>query len=247
MPSIRRSDTVLLIFLTSFLASVLFWVGAAPARAHTGEPCLHTKNPDHKHCAGGGGDGGDGGGSIRVTVTFRDASSPLDRLMSDGFGAYIDKEDKVSTAIGTPGHFFMKLTKGAQPVNRTLFLDFSDCVLGPCFPPFPEGSSGPANVETAGRNLREMAVNDTRFDLSLRVAFSVGGGIWHLFFGPPNVFVNSDCPGSSNIDVTRTGADTWVIEAGPNAVACLLEEIAPSDLILSGQYVMPFKMTVQKK
>ena len=244
MPSIRRSDTVLLIFLTSFLASALFWVSAGPARAHTGDPCPHTKNPDHKHCGGGG------GGSIRVTVTFRDAGSsppPPDRLRSDDLGDYVDKEDKVSTAIGTPGHFFMELTKGAQPVNRTLFLDFSDCVLGPCFPPFPEGSSGPANVETAGRNLREMAVNDTRFDLSLRVAFSVGGGIWHLFFGPHNVVVNSDCPGSSKIDVTRTGADTWVIGAGQNAVACLLEEIAPSDLILSGQYFMPFQITVQKK
>ena len=197
-----------------------------------------------------------GGGTISVTVTFRDFQGdnvvpvPPDRLMSDcqtGNCRYIDKVERVSTGIGNPGNFFMKLTKGNQPAIRTLFLDFSDCASVPaeCTAPFTDGFTI-ANVFTSGINLREMVIDEVRGDLRLRVAFnlgSVGLGLWNLLFDP----FNADCPGSSTITVTRTGADTWVIEAGPSDVACLGELVGGGDLIFSGRYQMPFKILVQKK
>ncbi len=91
-----------------------------------------------------------------------------------------------------------------------------------------------------------MDVGDTMGDLSLRVALdltSIEGGLWNLLFDPSN----ADCPGSSAVSVTRTGADTWEIEAGPSDVACLGELAGGGDLIFSGRYHMPFKITVQKK
>ncbi len=199
-----------------------------------------------------------GGGTISVTVTFRDAFlvPPLDRIGSDcsmGVGPgpsacpYIAKVEKVTTGISTRGNFFMKLTKGNQPAIRTLFLDFSDCASVPaeCTAPFIDGFTI-ANVFTSGINLREMVIDEVRGDLRLRVAFnlgSVGLGLWNLLFDP----FNADCPGSSTITVTRTGADTWVIEAGPSDVACLGELAGGGDLIFSGRYHMPFKILVQKK
>ncbi len=207
---------------------------------------------------GKGGGGGGGGDTIRVMVTFRDflaseAFSP-DHLMSDcqmGNCPYIDKVVKVSTGIGTSGNFFMKLTKGNQQAIRTLFLDFSDCAsfddLGvpTCNPPFPTGFTvGPANMFTSGINLRDFT--GTRGDLRLRVPFdltSIEGGLWSLFFDSSIM----DCPGSSSIGVTRTNVDTWVIEAGQGAVACLARLAGGGELIFSGLYIMPFKITVQEK
>ena len=143
----------------------------------------------------------------------------------------------------------MKLTKGNQLAIRTLFYDFSDCDSpGKCFPPFTEGFSvGPANVFTSGSgiDLSEMVLGEVRDDLSMRFPFNlseVGGGLWLLFFDPSN----ADCPGSSNITVRRIDIDTWEIEAGLTDVACLAEQVGV-DLIFSGLYHMPFKITVQKK
>ncbi len=99
---------------------------------------------------------------------------------------------------------------------------------------------------TSGVSLREMGVGDTRGDLRLRVPFnleSVGLGLWDLFFDP----FNADCPGSSSVSVTRTDADTWEIGAGQTDVACLGELARGGELIFSGRYDMPFKITVQKK
>jgi hypothetical protein len=73
MPSIRRSDTVLLIVLTSFVALVLFWVGAGPALADPpvcGDGVCQGNEPRTcpQDCDGGGGGGG-GGGEYDVTVS----------------------------------------------------------------------------------------------------------------------------------------------------------------------------------
>ena len=197
-----------------------------------------------------------------MTVTFRDFQGDVDdpipdRLMSDChdcqatcdcLSPYIHKVDKVSAGIGNnAGNFFMKLTKGNQPAIRTLFLDFSDCVEGPCSPPFLQGFSvGPTNFFTSGINLSEMFVDEVRDDLSLRVALdltSVGGGVWSLFFDP----LDDRCPGSTNITVRRIAADTWEIEAGTDDVACLVEVVGGGEFLFSGRYHMPFKITVKRK
>ncbi len=196
-----------------------------------------------------------GGGSIPMTVTFRDTFSPDgdDRIMSDCKGGllcpYSDKVDNVGTSIDTQGQFALRLGSGSkrnQPVIRTLFLDFSDCASGPCNPPFVQGSTT-GSWFTYGVNLREMGIPEIRGDLRLKMTLKpVGvGGSWKLHFDP----LDLDCPGSSNITVSRVGADTWEIEAGLSDVACLerRSDVRGVDFEFVGRYRMPFKITVQKK
>ena len=207
--------------------------------------------PPHNH-GGGGGDDGDGGGTIPVTVTFRDFPGDVfdpvpDHLMSDGLGDYIHKVDKVGAGISTRGNFRIAFTKGNKPAIRTLFYDFSDCIEGPCVPPFPSGFSvGPANMHATGVNMREMLVGEVRDDVRLAMGLdltSVGGGVWSLFFDP----LDDRCPGSTNITVRRIAADTWEIEAGTDDVACLVEVVGGGEFLFSGRYHMPFKITVKRK
>ena len=138
-------------------------------------------------------------------------------------------------------------SKRNQPVIRTLFFDFSDCIEGPCEPPSEAGFSvGTVNMFTSGSgiDLREMLVGDVRHDLTLIMGFdlrSVDLGIWRLFFDPSN----DRCEGSTNITVRRVAADTWEIEAGPDDVACLVEVVGGGEFIFSGSYHMLFKITVQ--
>ena len=186
------------------------------------EDMTHGKNP-------GPCDPPDGGGNVPVMATFRDCTGgeygdglPLekcepdgnggylpDRILSDGFGAYIDRMDKVSTGIGSPNSFFMKLTKGNQPAIRKLILDFRDCAIGEeCNPPdpHPEGgqqvvSVGPANVFAGGVNLRAMAETPLGDSGALRLRvelnlFSIEQGLLSLFFDPGNM----DCPSGPTIE-----------------------------------------------
>ncbi len=195
------------------------------------------------------------GGTIPMTVTFRDflgddVDPVPDRLMSDGSGDYIDKVDKVGAGISTRGNFRLTLTKGNQPAIRTLFYDFSDCASpGDCFPPFQNGFSvRGANVVTSGSgiNLLEMFVGEVRDDLRLIMMLnldSVENGLWQIFFDP----FNANCSESTFVTVERINVDTWEIEAGLDDVACLMKQAGGGEMIFSGLYHMPFKMTVQTK
>ncbi len=215
--------------------------------------------PGHEKPGGGGGGGGD---RIPLTVTFRDLGgvwsvAEPDRIMSDcqmgdvdpDACPYIDGKDEVKAAIAK--NFHMSL---GQPGIRAreLVLDFSDCVSAEedCTPPLIGifgGLPGPDNVRTDGPDLRKMG-RDEMSSLSLRMGIdltSIGGGVWTLFFDPSN----TKCPGSSTVSVTRTGDDTWEIEAGPspNALACLARLAKGNKFEFKGLYRMPFKITVQKK
>lgn len=197
------------------------------------------KPPDGKGNNGGGG----GGGPMPVTVTFDDLTG--DRLMSDGQGPYLDQVDFVDMGISTGGgNFSMWLTTKARPQIRALFLNFSECVSqGECFPPFTEGFTAGENMFTngSGINLTEMTVGEFREDLSLRMVFTAEGDRWELVFAP------SRCSDSTTIDLTKTGEnpDTWVIEAEPFDVACLLKRVGRHSVMFHGLYLMPFMITVE--
>lgn len=213
-------------------------------------------NGDHNHGGGGGGDGGDGGNLV-VSVTFRDfqgddADPVPDRLMSDGLGAYIDGVHNVRAQIDQKGNLAFGVGSGKRnrPAIRMLFFDFSDCdVPGDCTPPsFDVGGPGfgftIANMFTAGIDLRAMAVDETRTDLSLYGAIKPGEESQALryYFDP----LDPSCPGSTFMTVTRTALDSWEIEAAfPNDVVCLRE--GGHDALQRGLYHMPFMMTVRKK
>ncbi len=242
-----------------------FWLGGLAACLALALAGFADHKEGHKKPGGGG------GGKVSLISTFRDLGDLLspDRLMSDckmGNCPYIDKVDNVGTNIDTLGDFSLRLTsKGNQPADRTLFLDFSDCASLDEVPPkkCPSftvddgftgvGFSGPGNMFTSGVNLREMGMDETSDGLTLKMSFKPVDSdfAWKLFFDPSNL----DCPPlgslsvSSFVSVIRTDADTWEIEAGQDAVACLerRKETRGSDFIFKGLYHMPFKILVQKK
>ena len=233
---------------TLSLTIVLFTLGGliSPENTTLAHHCKgsHSSAPE---CEVGG-----GGGVIRVDVSFR--NSVGDGLKSDGLGTYKHKKDKVSAEIG--GGFALKLTKGKQPAIRTLFLDFTDCVSGDgtCIPPFQTGSSfGPLTINASGVDLLALVEDETRTDLRLALNLDldlVGGGVWVLVFDNDGFGI---CPKgigkNSDINVKRIGsADEWEIEATSLDVACLVKnDQGAMDLIFSGLYKMPFKMTVVKQ
>jgi len=226
---------------TLFVASILtFGLSMEIASAH-GEPCKKHHKKD-ANCNGGG-------GADHVNVEFRDSGLPnLDRLTSDGRGAYIHNVDKVSTGIGTSGFFFLKLSKGNKNAIRKLFFDFSICLDTPCTPPFDDGPSvGALNIFTSGIDLRAMNDGQFRSDLGLKVDLNLNSadlGLWHLFFDSSNM----DCQGSADATVTAsatvagTPVDTWVIVGQQ---ACLVLGGHAGEQIFSGLYEMPFLLTVK--
>ncbi len=202
-------------------------------------------------------------GKIPVTVTFRDLDGVVpvdepDRIMSDcQMGDVCPYRGGIGSATGSfrmgiGG--FPKKQRRAQ-VIRELFLDFSDCASpGQCTLPSPflltgsslVGKDGAVNFHTSGIDLRDMVVKVPRDDLELLVGIdlaSIGEGFWRLDFRPNDI---EGCEGSSSsISVTRTADDTWVIEAGPTNIACLLQ---PGEKLntfkFSGRYHMPFEITL---
>lgn len=204
---------------------------------------------NHSHGGGGGGGGGSDGA---VTVTLQDR--PGDRLMSDFFDCpttgdclspYIDGVDGVRAQLDTSGKLaFGGLGKRNKPVIRMLFLDFSECVQGPCNPPFAEGFGfSPAVMFTSGVDLRRMLVGETRNDLGANVTVKPTDAdhTWRFFFDPQD----RRSPDSTYLSVTRLDTDTWAIEAGPTDVAWLGENLGGGGLTFAGLYHMPFKMIVQ--
>ena len=211
------------------------------------------ENGNHSHGGGGGGGGGGGeGGNLAVTVTFQDR--PGDRLMSDFhdcpttgdcLSPYINGVDAVRAQIDSSGNLaFGGLGKRKRPAIRTMFLDFSECVQGPCSPPFANGFGfSPAVMFTSGVNLRAMSVGEVRDDLAANVTVKPAGAdhSWRFFFDPQD----RRAPGSSYLSVTRLDTDTWEIEAGATDIAWMGENLGGGGLTFAGLYHMPFKMIVQ--
>ncbi len=145
--------------------------------------------------------------------------------------------------------------RGNKPAIRQLFLDFTHCVSEDpttCEPPsLPDGlTHGGVNLYTSGVNLKEMDFDgNTSRPLNMSVGMDlniINQGIWRLFFYYTSF---ADCPGGTTIGVTRTDADTWVIEAGGmfGAVACLAQNVGAKGYEFKGRYFMPFQMEVRKK
>ena len=245
------------LFAFAIVVLVLGW-SITPAQANPADADgCHTHKKD---CDGGG--GGDGGGTIPVMVTFDDAVG--DGLMSDGMGDYIDKVERVSVGIGSTGGLNGQLAmhlgvRGKQPAIRQLFLDFSDCRSEPMCdsPSLPDADGvfgqengfthGGVNLYTSGVNLKDVVDDGTSSPLNMSVGMDlniIDQGIWRLFFYYTSF---ADCPGGTTIGVTRTSADTWEIEAGTYAVACLAQQVGAQGYSPKGLYSMPFLMYVQKK
>jgi hypothetical protein len=193
-------------------------------------------------------DGGGGDGTMPATVTFRDAVG--DRVMSDcgtGDCPYIDDIDKVSTAVGHEGSFYLSLTKTKKPAIRPLRFDFSECVGGPCDPPPCIGNCTAltGKISGSGENLSTMPFPDGTGVEALFIVVNFGDEnerVFFLQFDSLNTFdVEPSCP-SADADVRRIDLNTWEIEG---QTACLVRPGGARDpAAVRGMYNMPFKMTV---
>lgn len=100
----------------------------------------------------------------------------------------------------------------------------------------------PATGAVASNGLKSIPVGAT-WPAFLKVVFNtVQSGVtvqWTVRFNP------RDYPQTTTIDVTRTSATSWVIEATPSDAAALLsKELRKRGETNEGVYVMPFQITV---
>lgn len=220
------------------LACVAVLIGM-PGSVLAGPDC--TTHPNHRSCSGGA--GGDEGGVIRTVTQVAD-NIYGDRIFSDGGGSYIHQEDMVSQGIGSSGNFFLKLTKGNQSPIRSMFLDFSDCVLGPCDAPstnFPEEFT--INFFTSDVNFRDLESTSESLAVNMSLKIEGSDGLWQLFFDPSD----ARCSQSTTIFAIPRTTDAWIILADENHYACLAKIGNGGEFIFSGKYRMPFLLRITRK
>ncbi len=233
--------------LSQILAIAVITLSVSPDGWAAAGLCSGPKADRPSECDDGGGGGG-GDGTMPATVTFRDAVG--DRVISScgtGDCPYIDDVDKVSTAIGHEGSFYLSLTKTKKQAIRPLRFDFSQCVSGPCLAP-PCGSDCTAvtgKISGSGENLSAMGFPSTSVE-ALFIVVNFGDEnerVFFLQFDSLNIFdVEPSCPSADAI-VRRIDLNTWEIEG---QTACLVRPGGARDpAAVRGTYIMPFKMTVK--
>lgn len=182
-----------------------------------------------------------------------------DRIQSDAGLSYDDGVQNVSVGMSGNGNFTMEVKAG-----RDIYLNFTDCVIEPCPPDEPrllpagviDGNFGTELGQRARLfvvGLGNLAVDQSAaLNAELLLARHVDRidgeeEVWWVTYrsAPPAV-----CPAgaSSTLLGTRTGPNTWEIEAGVTNPACF-HSMAPKPKgdgseEFHGAYLMPFKLTI---
>jgi len=183
---------------------------------------------------------------IPITMTFGDSFG--DRIMSDGGGSYIHGVNGVYAVFDVSGDADLNTQSRC---TRTLFLDFTDPLTTQPSPPFGTGfvnaflstsaaqtlEGNPITNRLLGMNVGQIALTN------LNLNFSAAGLGWFIRFNPANY------SGTTKVLVTRTGQDTWIIEADANAVAKLLSYPTKGKFVMTdrGNYRLPCELTVKLK
>lgn len=183
----------------------------------------------------------------------------LDRLQGDGLpyvgstgGAYLDASYDF--------YFLVPSTSG-----RRVYLDFSARVGSPtcgssCTMNFTEVWAGPSSAAMSPASMANpVDANGTALPngfygipqgSAANAEFKFNfldstGKIRYTVRMNPSLY-----PGTSYVTVTRTDANAWTIEAGPDAVAALESQstkTGQAPKILEGYFSMPFKITVTRQ
>jgi len=184
-----------------------------------------------------------------VLMTFGDSYG--DRIMSDGGGSYINGVGGVRAVFVALGNAVLDTQPAGSRGNRTLFLDFTDPVLTTQpSPPFPTQFVTAFLSTSAAQTLEGTPITNNLMGMdvgqiaqaNLNINFNTPGLGWFIRFDP-----NS---GAAKVLVTRTGEDTWIIEAaGANAIAKLFSYPTKGKFVLTdhGNFRMPCELTVKLK
>jgi hypothetical protein len=224
----------------SYVLAVLI-AGVAGLTAGAGKPSTLTpvtatfRCPVGLECVGTDGISADLGGAYTGAVTgseqgpYFDSGSNLYFPLQPGLGRFVSID--FSTALGTPAcaakatcrkNFTIVFTDDSRPASITNPLDAMGTALPNGFLSIAVGQSARARyklnfADPSGRSL-----------------------LWTVRFN------SSMYPGSTELTVTRTATNTWVVEASASDVAELVSTTTSgrSVTVNEGYYAMPFKITV---
>ena len=183
-----------------------------------------------------------------------------DGISGDGAGPYTGVTgDQQGAYFNSASDLYFPL---APTYSRFATLDFSSQVSGP---------APCAAAHTCRKNFTSFATNDSEPPSLTNPIAASGQELPNGFLDIPVGgtvaarykfnFLNADAtirftvrfdadgyPGSSNVTVTRTGTNTWVVEARPTDVAELVSATTSGKqtLVNEGFYSMPFQMTVSR-
>jgi hypothetical protein len=184
---------------------------------------------------------------VRSIAQFRDASTPLDRIQSDGFGLYIDQNQCVDAYVIGGGSWLLDTARTGCPQQRSVQLDFSDAISrtpdgsgsDTCHVNDAFGQAGELNIcgsnavdlnhLTADRFFGNNA-NSTKVAIRFNLVAD-GNQAFSLEFEQP-----LQVSGDSN---------TRIMTAGANSVAELYKATRRSKVSL-GRFYMPFRLTVTR-
>lgn len=231
----RRLALVALASL-SVLSATASAAKGAPSSKSTNTPVTATfRCPQSPECLTADQIQGDGNGSYTGATTspeegpYFDAGSNLYFPLQPGLGRFVSID--FSAPLGTPAcaasgtcrkNFTSLFTDNSLPASITNPLDAAGSPLPNGFLSIAVGQSARARyklnfADPAGRSL-----------------------LWTVRFN------SSMYPGSTELTVTRTATNTWVVEASASDVAELVSTTTSGRAVTvnEGYYTMPFKITV---
>lgn len=171
------------------------------------------------------------------TVSLSVAVDDLNGISSDGKGNYVDGSQQVSATIrSSDGNLFIVTNTTFKPRQRWFNFPFNTSLEGKDDYRIVTDAATPLqNMSTASGSNTQLA--------GMRVWAYTGRGVlaWNMRF-------DYDASGNGNpatdkVLITRTGANTWVIESTDDATAELLD--ANGSFV--AYYSVPFKLTLTKK
>jgi hypothetical protein len=174
------------------------------------------------------------GSAIPATGVFRDLST--DYLRSDGLGPYVDGSQGVSSHIDILGDYDLN-TKATGTAKRWLYVATIPSYTG-CAVPF-QNQLVSSYFASQNAGLSSMAVGSSK-PVELTVAMgTTSNWTWNVNFRP------SKFPETSYLTATRTGTNTWTIEA-VSATGKIIQDLSKGNNPCGDAYGLSFLVTVSE-
>ena len=168
---------------------------------------------------------------IPVTVTFTPGAYAI-QGDGDGDDPYINGTSGVTAVIVPLGNLQLK-----TGTARTFWLDFGECVQGPCTAPFLAESRQGYMTTSCETPLPNMGLAASQ-DCNLNVHFTADQKGWFIRFG--------EYPGTDFATVTRVSSTSWTIDVPVPGIALLQSYPLKGRVTWTdhGHFYMPVNLTV---